>query len=76
VVARNLAELLIGGRIADSVDAAVVLFGGSLSLGVFLGAMYAWLSDARPRWQQAMGLGTVIGGLVGTVLTVIDGYIG
>ena len=71
-----LAGALVGGAIADGAEAFALIFGLGVTGGAFLGSLYAWLTHHEPDWGRATGLGTLLGGLTGLIVAIIDAGLG
>jgi hypothetical protein len=64
--------LLLAGKVLDFIGIPIALITGCSGVGGFVGAVYAWMSAARPDWGHYMGYGAFAGGVLGVLATVAD----
>jgi len=80
--------VVIGGLLAETIGDAFLLFSGGVAIGGFLGAATGWLRQRfgaqrgspfqarEPWWQRGPAIGTLLGGIGGVALAVIDAILG
>ena len=80
--------VVIGGLLAEAIGDAFLLFSGGIAIGGFIGAATAWLRERlgaqrgspfearEPWWQRGPAIGTLVGGIGGAALAVIDAIVG
>lgn len=80
--------LVVGGFVVETLGPFLTLVTGTaglvgviagatgFALGKLGGANRPWALDTAPDWQRAAGGGTIVGGIIGFVLAIVDLVLG